>query len=669
MLHRGSLVARLWPPLVLLLLACALFRDTFHRDTVPAGLDLLQHYSREQVLRAALHARQWPFWNPFEFAGFPLWADPQTGVLYPVSLLLRGLPVPTFLTWSLLLHVWLFGAGGYALARVVGCGRAVATIAGVALMFGGILLPRVYAGHFDVIRSAAWIPLVLALAIRSFDRDRLSPDPLLVAAFTCQILGSWIQHVVYTSAALSLYAAFCIAWPADSGARRRFAPLAQLALLAVLAGGLSAIQLLPSAELVRAAGRTPGVPYEEAVALPVPWRALGTVLTPRYSGPIPFESWETSAYAGVLLPLLAPLALASRQRRRHAVFFVLLGGLALLLASGGPLYRVHHALFPMFRIPGRLMAYWTISLVATGALGLHWLAERPRRRVVASLLLAASAAAVLLDGSLYARRFVAPRRMSGRYLQQFPGPVSAAGRVLSVCESHAHPVELAAIGVPTVDGYNSYFLADSAEFAFAVRGQQAPAFYASYPRISAETTLPDMTLLNLMNVTEVVSCSRLARAGLELVAHNEPFFVYRNTHASGRISPLADDAPGCRNSSASVRGFSAGTFRGDRFDGRARVNVVTPRRMGLLLAEPYYPERHAYVDGVEVPITRIHHALSAICVDAGSHLVEMRFVPRSLEAGAAISLLTAAGWWTGGWRRRRRSRRRESEAPRQPAPR
>jgi uncharacterized membrane protein YfhO len=76
----------------------------------------------------------------------------------------------------------------------------------------------------------------------------------------------------------------------------------------------------------------------------------------------------------------------------------------------------------------------------------------------------------------------------------------------------------------------------------------------------------------------------------------------------------------------------------------------------LLLSEPSYPERRAWVDGVETPVVKANTALSAICVPAGRHVVELRYVPTALMAGASITGVTALVWIGATILTRRRKR-------------
>ncbi len=734
----------------LLFLACLPFaQPVLDPDKIPAGLDLLQHYSRESFNRRAFAAGKLPLWNPYEFSGFPAQADPQTGVFYPPSVVFRFLTLPSFLTWTIVFHVWMFGAGGYVLCRVVGVRRVPAAIASAGLMLGGITMPRVYAGHLDMLRTVAWLPLALALAIKSIDRASIRPSALLVLVLSLQVLGGFVQLVCYTFACIAFYGAFSAVWPrAGPGSWRHARTLSiQLALLALLVSGVTAFQLLPTARLVLSAGRTHGVPYADAAQPSFGVPQLQRFFLPLLDGAgVPPESWETSSYIGLLFALLAPLAVFARRQRRSAMFFALVGGAALAIAAGHPVYRLHHLAFPMFRIPGRLICFWSVSMCILGALALDWLTEprapravRPRspaRRLVlgvaATVALAAVAlmvsraagpdlgsvaaqivvavlvvssrispslrglvlimagVAVPLDLSAYASRFVEVRAFEDRFLQTPPFTPSPGGRVLALCEKRLMPGELTALGVPSVDGYNSYFLGDYARFALLARGVLHQAYLVAYSRIGAFSTLPRLDLLNMLNVTEIISCAPIESSGLELVARQEPFYVYRNTRAGGRVmtvcasSDVADAAAGqalldmepgdelrkggalaerCQQANeAEWRVTIAKPCRcpndvqvrsrvTDVANGTLRVAISSAAPHVLLLSEPYYPERQATIDGVETSIHKLNVALSGIRVGAGTHVVEVKYVPTSLYYGTLLSAVTTLLWCVAYTRR------------------
>lgn len=622
--------------LLLLLIACVPFAEIL-RDPlkVPAGIDQLQHYSRESVLRRATADGYFPLWNAYEFSGFPLQADLQTGVFYPPAVILRTLPIAQFLTWTVIVHIWLFGIGTYAFCRVWDISRAVSTLAAVALMLGGITLPRVYAGHLDVLRTVAWIPLALAAAVRSLDRGSWRPSTPLVALLACQILGGFLQLVIYTFATVTLYGAFSVWWPRQGGPSRErtVAVFAQIAILVMLVAGCTAFQLAPAARLILASGRAGGMPYGDAqdgtfrlaelVHFVVPLGGLDDLGS---------EGWETSAYVGVLFACLAPLALLVRGQRRTASLLALLAAATLIVAFGHPFYAAHWLLFPMFRIPGRALAFFAVPACVLGAVSLDAIARtRGRWRPV---MLFAAAAIVVVDLLHYSRLFVQPRVLTDRALQSLTLRPPAGGRVLSLCENHAHALELAALGIPSVDGYNSYFLLDYARYALQARHEPPPRYIPAFPRIGAYGTLPDLGALDALNVTHVIACEPIDHAHLEPAGTEGPFYFYRNINAAGRARPASGTGTVSR-------------LVADRADGMLRFEIASPSAQELLLAEPFYPERRATVDGTPVEIRKTNTALSAISIGPGRHTVELRYVPTALRAGTAVSAITVL-FWLGG---------------------
>jgi hypothetical protein len=95
----------------------------------------------------------------------------------------------------------------------------------------------------------------------------------------------------------------------------------------------------------------------------------------------------------------------------------------------------------------------------------------------------------------------------------------------------------------------------------------------------------------------------------------------------------------------------------DQPDGHVSARVNAPAAGHLFFSEPYYAERHAFIDGKRVPAMRADVAFTAVAVPAGSHQVELRYVPTSFYAGSLISGATGACYaGLALWRRKRRLR-------------
>lgn len=377
------------------ILAC-LSGVLFRPDQVLYGHDVNQNYNWEKAVRFALEHGRLPLWDPFVLSGFPVLADFQTGALYPPSMLLRVLPLNQFLVWNVALHLWIAGAGAYLLCRQLGTSRLAATMGAIAFSLAGVLTSRLAGGHLHFLYATAWLPLVVALALRSASDSRLLPHPALVVVLALQYLPGYVQFFVYSLAAVGL-SYLCTAFtdgPVRVMPGRLIRSGVQLAVLVGLVVALAAIQLLPAFRLLPEMGRTSGIDYESATRWSLELRDLVTVIFPRAFADVTksFHEdtgallWEKVSYVGVALPLLAPLGLYAGRRRPELLFFGVLALAALLLAFGRylPFYQAHYALFSGFRYPGRLLPLWSLAVVVLGAVGVDtlmgWAAGPANRR-------------------------------------------------------------------------------------------------------------------------------------------------------------------------------------------------------------------------------------------------------------------------------------------------
>ncbi|MCC5876061.1 MAG: hypothetical protein JJU11_07565 [Candidatus Sumerlaeia bacterium] len=120
------------------------------------------HYPMLMYLSDAWrHGGEIPLWNPFEFAGNPIYADPQTQLWSPVTwfvLLTTGYSM-LVLQAQLLATILLLGIGVYFTGCVIRLPRWAAWIAAASMMLGGYVTG--HGSHFGTLSSLAWFSLVL----------------------------------------------------------------------------------------------------------------------------------------------------------------------------------------------------------------------------------------------------------------------------------------------------------------------------------------------------------------------------------------------------------------------------------------------------------------------------------------------------------------------------
>jgi hypothetical protein len=559
-------------------------------DRLP-GIDSGNLYAWEVYTRSVLADGDLPFWNPYHFAGTPHLADPQTTVFYPPAMLLRWLPVPAYLGWMLALHLWIAGAGMVFAARASGAGWIAASAAGIAVMLGGSVSGWIHGGHLLLIYSAAWVPWALGLAIVSVRSRRVVPDVRLVAVLVLQFLTGYLQGSLYLAAAVAAYFVFSAVWPPwsdDPAAHvRRWTPLAQLAVLAVLCAGAAAFQLLPTAVLVAEAGRSGGLPYVDATDGSWHLTDLATILFP-FAGVGEEPAYrmlpDRLAYVGWMLAVFAPFAFGIRERRRMAVFLgaLVVVSLAVALGDAGGLFRVHYALFPGLRVPGRILFLATAGLALLGALGLEAFLSLASRRdwmrlaapaafsglasftaaytvfgaaqppiapvhgwpwlpvlLVAGLLTVVAAgvsgwrrlalftamAAVVVDLTTLSVGAVGTIPVETKAdIRRWIGPPEG-GRALSLCENRISARELLQNREPTLDGLPGLHLRDYADWAFIARSGDVPPGGGLYHRIGSEGDQPARRdLIDMANVSRIISCAHEADgrpSGLNVQHNNQ----------------------------------------------------------------------------------------------------------------------------------------------------
>jgi hypothetical protein len=491
-------------------------------DVLP-GTDASNLYAWELYTRSVLAMGRLPHWNPFLFGGTPHLADTETLVLYPPALLLRWIRPAPFFSWMVALHMSVAGVGAAFLARVIGLRWTAAAAAAIAVTLGGSVPAWIYNGHLLLLFATAWMPWILGLIIYSARRSTPWPHPVLVIVLVVQFLAGYLQGTIYIAAAAALCVVWLVLFPADGRqGSRRLLPLLQFGIAGILAVGLAAFELLPSAQLVNEASRTTGVPYSTAVRGAWSVRDLATFFFP-FSG-MPAESplrsmGDHTAYVGWVLALATPIAFVSSRHRRMALFFGALAVIcvAFVMAGTFPAYRLHFLLFPGLRIPGRMLFLVTLAVAMLGAIGVDrvigTVARSSRRaaHAVAVVLLTLVTADVLAYSSGAVN--VASPDPAPALFRIPPGP----GRSFSVCDRALGPMDLVIGGRPAVDGVGGGALRDYVAF-------QALALDDGPLRMRRD-------LLDLSNVTTLVSCVPLDASGLREVGRADLGIVYHNDAA------------------------------------------------------------------------------------------------------------------------------------------
>lgn len=333
-------------PLSLLMAAWIWFVGALPRE--PGNLFLIDTSLIDVPFRVAaarlLREGSFPFWTSQIECGFPLFADGQTGVLYPPFVLYVLSPTPAMHDLFMALHYLGAGLAMYLFLL----GRRLLLLAAA---LGGCIFfaaPVLLAAHVvpGIVSTIAWLPLAL-WCIDRYAEGRRS------ALWWCAVVNCVLLLAGMPNAALlcliveAAYLIFTLG-------RRGYVALLRCGLVIFAMGvALAAVQLLPTYDYFRQSHRGEGLD----------WAAIETncVRTPREIATIGVcravdlrASWF--GYAVVVLAATVA-AFTNRLQRRETWFWLALAIFGLALATGTPVLRLWYFLpvvswfrWPMFYV-------------------------------------------------------------------------------------------------------------------------------------------------------------------------------------------------------------------------------------------------------------------------------------------------------------------------------
>ena len=232
-----------------------------------------QFYPWYDYLGERLRGGEVPAWNPYQFAGAPFAADPQSGWTYlPAMLVFTLLPLSLAVPVFLVGHLTIAGFGTYALARVLRILPGGAFVAAVAYQLSGPILGRSVCCP-AALEVATWFPIALLgaeLAIRQQDWTRRTVGWVVAGLAVSQALAAWLgQGAYYLLLGLGAFVVYRTVLVPHDPSRRMFSRFADAGVhgsaILTIGFGLAAAGVAPRLDYV-ARSNVAGGEYQEQSA-------------------------------------------------------------------------------------------------------------------------------------------------------------------------------------------------------------------------------------------------------------------------------------------------------------------------------------------------------------------------------------------------------------------
>jgi hypothetical protein len=580
---RSALVRHRFALAFLAVLATMLFVAPLLKQEVFTLRDHLDYFQPLRLFTSEeLRAGRLPLWNPYNASGEPWLANPQTGVFYPPAWLFLVLPFATAYMLYLLVHLVLLGWGGYLLFERR-ASRGAALLGAAALMFSGPVLSLLDVSNN--LATFAWIPLALWCAEEGAWRRG-------GAVLTLAFLGG---EPFFAALAALLYVVVCVL------ARRPRDVIAA----ALLAFGLSAVQLLPFLALVRVSDRAAGMDGASILRNSMTRRDWI-----RFAWPVetsPGQEFLLVVYVGVIVLALALLGVTTLRRRREIACWLALLGASVFIASG-PAFLARMPV-TLFRYPARLMPFAALAIAALAAAG--WDRIRRDRRWL-DLLLVLVISADLLSRThwlLHAEPF-------RRHPVPYDASIGASAKLFRLGDVDASHRE------DWISGYLNLY--DRRFDSFTPAPLVVERYLRYYREIARQPMHPDLTAAAIgFTLTRNALPPPFAP-----VARSGNVVVFQGRYPTPMAAHIWPDPLTMRPAKWTVDTSSA------------RVKIDAPRDGILVLRQQAAPGWNVTVDGAPAESLLLDKVYRGVRLAKGPHEVVWTYRPRSFSMGAAMTLVT-----------------------------
>jgi len=210
-----------------------------------------QFYPWRVFVRNSLRNGVLPLWNPYNAGGYPLMANAQSSVFYPVNLLAGLFPINYMFTVGAVLRIFITGLGTYLLARELRITIYGSVLAAIAFAFSG---PVIVWQGYAIIEVMAFFPLLLYFTEKVFKSKNLLFTLAVGITFGLMGIAGHPQTLLMSVIIWGLYLLLrmIVLRQADGYSWKRLGGIVlKLAGAGLLGVGLAAIQLLPTWQMAR----------------------------------------------------------------------------------------------------------------------------------------------------------------------------------------------------------------------------------------------------------------------------------------------------------------------------------------------------------------------------------------------------------------------------------
>lgn len=305
---------------------------------------LRQLYPWKTVSLQTIFQGTFPFWNPYNFSGTPLFANFQSAVLYPLNIFYI---LPQKIGWTILimLQPFLTFCFTYLFARKIKLSPLASLLSSISFSFSSFL--SVWLEYNTIGQVIIWLPLTLLSLEHILENKTILWIIIFVFALSSGFLGGHPQIAVYIWIFSFFYGMHRIITLEKLQQRKKQA--AWLIGFFIFPLGITAIQLLPGAELSMYAARVSHT-YDTIIhkILIQPSQLIMMFVPDFFGNPATHNYWPQDTYIGKvtsigIIPLFFALLTIPKWKNLLIRFFLGVIVVILVLTTNNPLSSMLYA--------------------------------------------------------------------------------------------------------------------------------------------------------------------------------------------------------------------------------------------------------------------------------------------------------------------------------------
>lgn len=344
--------------------------------------DLLDfNYPERLNLAKELNKNNFFLWSEYSANGFPIAAQAETGVFSPINIILFKLFNPTLaFNLSLILPYLSLSMGTYFFCRSINIIPSASLLASATIPFTGFFMSHLQ--NIQIIQSASFTPWAFLLAQKLTTDRKIKYALLLAFPFSLSILSGHLPtaySVILFTAIFFILRYYFKKNQSDKSKKQLFYYLSLFLISVVLTITLSAIQILPTLEMIPYSTRQLNYTgSSESEYYNLGFEHVFSIFNPFHAGDPSSNTfklndtvhfWEYSAYIGII-PLV--LSLGGFFIKKGKIFVILLF-VSLFIVLGFPnfLFAIVWNLIPglnLTRFASRYLLFTNFFLIILAAL-------------------------------------------------------------------------------------------------------------------------------------------------------------------------------------------------------------------------------------------------------------------------------------------------------------